>query len=278
LSSFPGRRREHRPHTAIRMGLRRDKTLAMSKVSPDREVDRLFALPLDEFTSARNDAVKRLKNAGEDEAAERVAALAKPSVPVWTINQLARQDKAAMKALLDAAAKLRKAQERALAGGSRDALREAQRNERDALRDLTHRAEGILEQAGRPTSRPVLERVRSTLGAAALADPTRGALKAGRLTDEVEMSGFDVLAGIEPAPRKRGEPRDELAERRKQKAERERERRRLEKNARDLEARAKSAEERADEAEEAAEEARSAADEHRRAADAAAAELAAFDE
>ena len=250
----------------------------MSKASPDREIDRLFTLPLDEFTAARNDAVKRLKKAGEDEAVEQVAALTKPSVPVWTINQLARRDKAAMRALLDAAAKLRKAQERALSGGGSDALRDAQAEERDAIRDLTHKAGGILEEAGRPASRPVLERIRSTLGAAALAEPTRGALKAGRLTDEVEMSGFDVLAGIEPAPRQRAQPRDELAERRKKKAERERERRRLEKNARDLEGRAKAAEERADEAEEAAEDARAAADEQRRAADAAAAELAAFDQ
>ena len=118
----------------------------MSKVSPDKELDRLFALPLDEFTAARNDVVKRLKEAGEDEAAERVAALAKPSVPVWTINQLARQDKPAMRGLLDAATKLRKAQERALAGGDSDALRAAQAQEREALRDLTLRAEAILEE------------------------------------------------------------------------------------------------------------------------------------
>ena len=249
----------------------------MSKVSPDREVDRLFALPLDEFTSARNDAVKRLKNAGEDESAERVAALTKPSVPVWTINQLARQDKAAMKALLDAAAKLRKAQERALGGGGSDALREAQRNERDALRDLTHRAGAILQQAGRPASRSVLERIRSTLGAAALADPTRDALKAGRLTDEVELSGFDVLAGIAPTPKGKAQPKDELAERRRQKAERERERKRLEKKSRELENRAKAAEQQADEAEEAAEDARAEADQRRRAADEAAAELAEFE-
>jgi hypothetical protein len=248
------------------------------KASPDKELDRLFALPLDEFTAARNAAVKRLKETGDDEAAEQVGALTKPSVPVWAINQLARKEKAAVRGLLEAAAKLRKAQERALAGGDSDALRAAQAKERDSLRDLTHRAESILEEAGRPASRPVLERIRSTLGAAALAEPTRDALKAGRLTDEVELSGFDALAGIEPAPRKRGQPRDELAERRKEKAERERERRRLEKNARDLEARATAAEERADEAEEAAEEARTAADEQRRAADAAAAELAAFDE
>jgi hypothetical protein len=250
----------------------------VSKASPDREIDRLFALPLDEFTAARNEAVKRLKKAGEDEAAQQAAALTKPSVPVWTINQLARRDKAAMRALLDAATKLRKAQERALSGGGSDALRDAQAAERDAIRDLTHKAGGILEEAGRPASRTVLERIRSTLGAAALAEPTRSALKAGRLTDEVEMSGFDALAGIEPTPRRRAQPRDELAERREKKAERERERRRLEKNVRDLEGRAKAAEERADEAEEAAEDARAAADEQRRAADAAAAELAAFDE
>jgi hypothetical protein len=250
----------------------------VSEVSSDREIERLLALPLDEFTSTRNDAVKRLKKAGEDEVAEQVAALTKPSVPVWTINQLARQEKPAMRALLDATAKLRKAQERALAGGDSDSLRAAQSQERDALRDLTQRAEAILEQAGRPASRAVLERIRSTLGAAALAEPTRDALKAGRLTGEVEMSGFDALAGIEPAPRKRARPRDELAERREKKAERERERRRLEKNTRDLESRAQKAEERADEAEEAAEEARAVAEEQRRAADAAAAELAEFDQ
>jgi hypothetical protein len=244
----------------------------------EREIDRLYALPLDEFTSERNELARRLKNDGDKDAAEQVATLAKPSIPVWTINQLARQDKSAMRALLDAATKLRKAQERALGGGDSDALRAAQAQERDALRDLTRKAGEILEEAGRPANRATLERVRSTLGAAALAEPTRVALKAGRLTDEVEMSGFDVLAGIEPAPKGRAQPKDELAERREKKAERERERKRLEKRARELENRAKAAEQHADEAEEAAEDARAEADERRRAADEAAAELAEFEQ
>ena len=107
-------------------------------------------LPLDEFTTARNDAVKRLKKAGEDEAADRVEGLTKPSVPVWTINQLARADKTGMRALLDAAAKLRKAQERALGGGGSDPLRTAQAQERDALRDLTAKpARSSRRRAGR---------------------------------------------------------------------------------------------------------------------------------
>jgi hypothetical protein len=82
---------------------------AVRKASPDKELDRLFALPLDEFTAARNAAVKRLKETGDDEAAEQVGALTKPSVPVWAINQLARKEKAAVRGLLEAAAKLRKA-------------------------------------------------------------------------------------------------------------------------------------------------------------------------
>ena len=243
----------------------------------EREIDRLYGLPLDEFTSSRNALAKRLKGDGDSEAAEQVAALAKPSVPVWAINQLARQEKAKVRALLDAGAKLRKAQERALSGGGSDALRTAQADEREAIRDLTERAGVILEEAGRPPSRPALERIRSTLAAAALSEPARSTLKAGRLTDELQMSGFDALAGIEPAPRGKAKPRDELAERREKKAEIERERRRLAKRAGELDSRAEKAEQSADEAEEAAAEARELADEHRRAADAAAAELRDFE-
>jgi hypothetical protein len=243
----------------------------------EREIDRLYALPLDEFTSMRNDLARRLRNEGEKDAAEQVAALPKPSVPVWTINQLARQNKAAVKALLDAAAKLRKAQERALGGGDPGALRAAQSDEREAIRGLTQRAGEVLEQAGRPASRAVLERIRNTLGAAALAEPARSALKAGRLTDELEMSGFDALTGLQPAPKRAAQPKDELAERRQKKAEQQREFRRLQKRARELDDRAKAAEAKADDAEEAAEAARELAEERRRDADAAAAELAEFE-
>jgi hypothetical protein len=243
----------------------------------DREIDRLYELPLEEFTAGRNALARRLKSEGDNEAAEQVAALAKPSVPVWTINQLARQEKARMRTLLNAGTKLRKAQERALSGGDPDALRIAQAEEREAIRDLMQRAGVLLEQAGRPASRPVLERIRSTLGAAALAESARSTLKAGRLTDELQMSGFEALAGIEPAPRGKAKPRDELAERRKKKAEIERERRRLEKRAREQSDRAGEAERSAERAEGAAAEARELADESRRAADAAEAELRAFE-
>ena len=240
--------------------------------SVEREIDKLFALPLEEFTAARNELAKRLAKDGEKERADEVRGLAKPSVPVWTINQLARSEKPMVRALLDAGAKLRRAQEQALGGGNPDALRSAQSEEREALRALTQRAGELLREAGKPVGQAVLERINGTLGAAAVTEDAREDLKAGRLTSELRMSGFESLAGFEAPP-----PRDELAERREQKAERERERRRLEKRAHDLERRATKAEERADEAESAAAEAREAADEARQAADEAADELAQFD-
>ena len=240
--------------------------------SVEREIDKLFALPLEEFTAARNELAKRLAKDGEKERADEVRGLVKPSVPVWTINQLARSEKPMVRALLDAGAKLRRAQEQALGGGNPDALRSAQSEEREALRALTHRAGEILREAGKPAGQSVLERINGTLGAAAVTEDAREDLKAGRLTSELRMSGFESLAGFEAPP-----PRDELAERREQKAERERERRRLEKRARDLERRATKAEERADEAESAAAEAREAADDARQAADEAADELAQFE-
>ena len=119
----------------------------------EREIDRLFELPLDEFTPGRNELARRLKREGDKEAAEHVQALAKPSVPAWAINQLARQEKAKVKALLAAGAKLRKAQEKALAGSHADALRAAQAEERQVVRDLTRLAEEILKESGRPASR-----------------------------------------------------------------------------------------------------------------------------
>jgi hypothetical protein len=241
----------------------------------DREIDRLYALPLDEFTARRNELAKRLKKDGDADAAEQVTALVKPSVPAWTINQLARRQKKEVQALLATGIRLRKAQERALAGGGPDALRAAQAEERESVRDLTQRAAAILEEAGRPATRTVLERIRATLGAAVLTDPERAALKAGRLTSEVQVSGFDALAGIRPMPKEL--PKDELAERRRRKAEREKERKRLEKRARDLADRADEAEEAADQAEEAAADARELADDRRRAADRAADDLAAFE-
>lgn len=242
------------------------------------EIDELFALPLDEFTAARNELATRLKRDGDAETAEQVRSLSKPSVAAWAVNQLARRDAEAVRSLLNVAARLRSAQERSLKGErAADELRAAQAEEREIIRRLARSAEGVLQEAGRPASGTTLERVSSLLRAAAVDEPGRTTLREGRLTGDVEVSGFDAFAGLKLPAKGRGRRAapagDDLAERRRQKRELEQRRKQLERRVRELEGKADAAERDAGRARKAAEEAQAAADERRREADAAAAEL-----
>lgn len=245
------------------------------------DVDELFALPLDEFTSARNALAKTLKQDGDADAAEQVRALPKPSVAAWTVNQLARREPDAVRTLLNVAARLRSAQERSLRGErTADELRAAQAEERDVIRLLTRSGEAVLRDAGRPASGTTLERVASLLRAAAVDDPGRTALREGRLAGDVEVSGFDAFAGLKLPP-KRGRSRartgDDLAERRRRKREAAQRRKRLEKQVLELTSRAEAAERDATRARREADDAEAAAVRLREEADAAVAELEAAD-
>lgn len=247
------------------------------------EIDDLFALPLDEFTAARNELAKRLKRDGDAEVAEQVRSLPKPSVAAWAVNQLARREPEAVRSLLNVAARLRSAQERSLKGErAADESRAAQTEEREIIRRLTRSAEGVLSEAGRPASGTTLERVASLLRAAAVDEPGRAALREGRLTGDIEVSGFEAFAGLEVSAKARGRrgsgAGDDLAERRKQKREAERRRKQLEKRVRELNSRAEAAERDAERARKAADEAEAVAAELRREADGAAAELAEADD
>jgi hypothetical protein len=242
-------------------------------------VDRLFDLPLDEFTAARNALAKHLKAAGDNEGAEQVRALAKPSVAAWSVNQLARHEAELVRSLLNVAARLRSAQERSLKGErAADELRAAQSEEREVIRKLTRAAERLLREGGRAASGTTLERVSSILRAAAVSDPS--ALRAGRLSGDVEVTGFDAFAGLDvPSGRRSRRPggSDDLAERRQQKREAERRRKQLEKRVRELDASADAAERDAERLRKEADEAAAVAAERRRQSDAAAAELESLD-
>ena len=186
----------------------------------EEELDRLYALPLEEFTKARNDLARRLTQAGRADAAGEVKKLVKPSVPVWTANQLARREPGELRALLRSAEELRKAQERALGGKGVSDLQERLVEQRRAVRALARLGRDILADEGRPASDAIVERIAKTLDAAALDDGARFQLRAGRLTEELEPPGFEALAGLTPArsPRRTGAPKpksDDAAEARR---------------------------------------------------------------
>ena len=237
----------------------------------EQELDDLFARPLGEFTSARNELARRLRNAGQDDAAARVQALKKPSVPVWAANQLARRHPDEIAELVAAGERLRKAQGAAFRGGGTDAVRDATAAERQAVRTLTRRANDLLEEEGRPTTRAVVDRIGSLLRNAAVEPAAAELLRAGRLTEEVETMGFATVAEIAPArPRA---ARAAPAKREDERREREQRLKRLQARVEQLERRAAEAEERAARAEAAARTAREKADQVRAEATSAAEEL-----
>ncbi|HEX6664351.1 MAG TPA: hypothetical protein VF025_11805, partial [Gaiellaceae bacterium] len=155
-------------------------------VVPDleAELDGLYALAPADFVDARDDLARRLKQAGQSDAAGQVKGLRKPTVPVWVVNTLARTQPHEIQTLLAAGARLRTAQERALAGGT-DELRAATAEERAALGVLTRQADVLLSAEGHGTGAATLERVATTLRAAARDPAGRDLLTAGRLTEEL---------------------------------------------------------------------------------------------
>jgi hypothetical protein len=176
-------------------------------------VNRLYGLPLDAFTTQRNELAKRLRAEGEREAAETVRKLRKPTLPAWTINQLVRRHRREVRRLLEAGERLREAHERLLGGGEREELRRAAERERELVGRLLERAEPLLSEAGSPSA-ATLERVRSTLHAAALDDELRGELEAGRVVAEREPVGLGPAAPAAAA----GRPARRATDRRERRA------------------------------------------------------------
>ena len=159
-------------------------------------LDELYSAPRDDFVGRRDALARSLRKEGRREEAAEVGAVRKPSVPVWAANQLARRNRPAVAALLDAGGAMRGAMER----GDREAFATAQREQADALRKLRDAGRRLLGD----TTDAALDRLVATLRAAAVDEALRPKLEAGRLADEPQAGGFDALAGmtVAPAPRR----------------------------------------------------------------------------
>jgi hypothetical protein len=168
----------------------------------ESELDGLYALPLAQFTKARNDLAARLRKAHQDDVAAAVRALKKPSTVAWVANSLAREQPKQVDALLQAADQLRDAQQRSLGGqASAEEVGEASAAEREALRALLTSARTAL---GERATAPLLERLSQTLRAAAIDESGRTLLQRGRLTEELKAAGFGPLEAVTPS-RRRGD-------------------------------------------------------------------------
>jgi hypothetical protein len=167
--------------------------------SPDANA--LYGLPREEFTKARNDLARELKQAGDGEAADEVKRLAKPSVSAWAVNQLVRRDPEAASELLDLAARMRRAQAAALDGDASE-LREVSREEREVVNGLADQA--AAEAAGGGAA--LRDRIASTLrGVVASSDEVQELFRQGHLTEDLEAAGFGTSdpSPVSAPPRRR---------------------------------------------------------------------------
>jgi hypothetical protein len=150
----------------------------------DKDIDRLYQLPLAEFTAARDELAKHTE--GDRAAVKR---LQKPNVPAWAVNQLYWRERDAYDALVRAAQALRASQAMALKGKASDVARLEAAHE-SALRTAADRIRKLLAGSGETASPATMTAVRETLQALpAPGDP-------GRLTRPLKPLGFEALSEL----------------------------------------------------------------------------------
>jgi hypothetical protein len=151
------------------------------------ELERLLGLPLDEFTAARTEVVKRLRKEGRADEAAELQSVRKPTAVVWGLNQAARREPGDVRALVRAAERLRQDP------GGADA------DFRTHLGDVVREAERALAEAKAKVSQETTRRITTTARAAAASRPDE--LIRGVLREELEPSGFEAMAGMEAPPK-----------------------------------------------------------------------------
>jgi hypothetical protein len=161
----------------------------MKDVAEDA-ISKLYAVPPASFTRERNATAAALAKNGRADEARAVRQLRRPSAPLWATNQLAHADADRLEAFLDAVAQLRKTQLR-----DPRAAAEGLARQRRELQSLVRRAGELLAQHGTRATPDAMRRISDTLLGAAVDLQRAKALRHGRLTEELDAPGFEVLTG-----------------------------------------------------------------------------------
>ena len=174
----------------------------------------LYALPPDDFTSARNARAA----AADRSLAARVKTLRKPTAAAWAVDLLARDGQLAE--ALELAGALREAQDD-LDGAE---LARLSRQRRALVAALATQAVDLAAERGVAVSAAARADVEKTINAAVMDAAAAAAVMTARLVRPLEASGFDAvdvsdavggsLPGVPDAP---PPTRDDLAERRARK-------------------------------------------------------------
>ena len=159
--------------------------------------DELYALPVADFTAARDAHAKELKASDKDLAA-RVKALRKPSVAAWALNLFVRREKDQVEQVIAVGEALREAQAN-LDGAE---LRALTRQRRQLTAAVTGRARACAHDEGVRLSDAVAEQLEATLTAAMLDEGAAAAVRSGMLVAALAATGVEAVdvAGAVGAP------------------------------------------------------------------------------
>lgn len=157
------------------------------------EIDRLYALPLDEFVPER-DALAKLLRRDDPEAADEVKQLKKPSVAAWAVNQVRHDRPEDVRRLVEVTEELQRVYDGIKSAGARERLTEAAEMQRELITALVRCAGQLLEAGGHSATEATLEKVADTLRAAGLDDELREQVADGRVVKERQVAGFGPLS------------------------------------------------------------------------------------
>ena len=178
-------------------GKNEKRNTSESKSKLEDDIDALFALPLAEFTSARNALAARLKQSGRADEAHRVKALSKPPVSAWAVNQLYRRHRKEFDRLIAAGQRFRQAQASQIAGKASD-IRGPLDARREALLELSHLAAAVLRDADHNPTPDTMRRIATTLEAMSAYGSLPDTSRPGYLTADLDPPGFESLAALTP--------------------------------------------------------------------------------
>lgn len=145
--------------------------------------DGLYALPLGDFTPARDALVKEHK--ADKELAARLKSLKKPSLAAWVVNLLVRRDAGQVEQVLQVGTALREAQ----ANLDGEELRALTRQRRQLTAAVTTQARGLAREEGVKVTPAVADQVEATLTAAMVDEGAARAVRSGLLVAALVATG-----------------------------------------------------------------------------------------
>lgn len=146
----------------------------------------IYASSLQSFVKIRDQVARRLRDAGESEAAEQVAKVKKPTLPAWALSRLILTEPDRLEKVEAADVRLTEV----MSKGKPDEVRAATHARHRTIGEVIDAAVQVLEEEGHKASPAVREKMAQTLYALSGDDDARNTLRSGLLSKELEPSGF----------------------------------------------------------------------------------------